>query len=333
MEKSQSFAKTASVQSIKPGDAVYDVFLLAAASQLQARNGPFWRLELRDATGSLEARIWSPYSQTFTSLATGSLVLVEGRAETFRDQMQMGVTFLRVLTEAECARLDLADFMPASQRPAADMLAGIEHLCDTVMVHKPWHNLATAILHDPQIRPLLLVATAAKAIHHAWVGGLLEHMLSVATVCMKLCDHYPQLDRQTLLAGALFHDIGKVWELSGGLANDYTDEGKLVGHLVLALGYIEKHLEASGLEPALALHFKHLILSHHGLYEYGAARLPQTAEAFALHYVDNIDAKLNQLGNLFANHEAGQADEGYVWSPYQNTLQRSVSLAPKSPEA
>lgn len=323
-------SKQGMISSFGPGDTIADIFLLASAGLLQARNGPFWRVELRDASGSLEARIWSPYSQTFAELPTGKLVLAEGRVESFRDQLQMNLTFLRVLSDEESVGIDLSDFMPASKRPAADMLRDIDALCDKELTHKPWRELAHSILHDPEIRPLLLQATAAKAVHHAWVGGLVEHMLSVATLCMRLCDQYPQLDRQTLLAGALFHDLGKVWELSGGLANEYTDEGRLIGHLVLAVARLDPYLAQSGLEPELALHLKHLILSHHGQYDFGAAKLPQTAEAYALHYADNIDAKLNQIDKLFENSKP--EDEGYLWSPYQKTLDRAITKAPRTPE-
>lgn len=151
----------------------------------------------------------------------------------------------------------------------------------------------------------------------------------MATLCLRFCDHYPDLDRQTLLAGAICHDLGKIWEFSGGLANDYTDAGRLVGHINLCLGKLDRHLAKSGLDEELILHFQHLILSHHGLYEYGSPRLPQTAEAFALHYADNIDAKITQSRSLFGALEDG----GSGWSPYQKSLDRQLFLAPKTPAA
>ena len=150
----------------------------------------------------------------------------------------------------------------------------------------------------------------------------------MATLCLRFCDHYPDLDRQTLLAGAICHDLGKIWEFSGGLANDYTDAGRLVGHINLCLGKLDRHLAKSGLNEELILHFQHLILSHHGLYEYGSPRLPQTAEAFALHYADNIDAKITQSRSLFGELEDGESG----WSPYQKSLERQLFLAPKTPE-
>ena len=315
---------------ITPGGDVRGLFLIGAASQQQARNGPFWRLELRDASGVIEARIWSPLSREYSELAAGQIAEVEGRADMFRDQMQLSVSRLRLLSDAEREPLDVADFLLSSSRPAADMLAEIEAMCRTELRHKPWRRLMASLFRDEDIRARLLTATAAKSVHHAWAGGLLEHMLGVARLCLMFAGLYPELDRQVLLVGALTHDLGKLWELSGGLANDYTDEGRLIGHISLGLEKLEPHIRKSGLEPELALHLRHLVLSHHGLPEYGAPREPQTAEAFALHHADNVDAKLVQLRSLF---DDALDPEAAVWSPYQTTLKRAVFRAPRTPDA
>ena len=316
-----------SVKAIGPTDEVRSVFLLGAASLQQSRNGPFWRLELRDATGTLEAKIWSPLSQEFTSLAPGLMVDVEGRASVFRDQTQVTVDRMRVLPKDEADALDLGNFLPASPRPASEMWDELTALCKKEFTHGPWRKFANAVLKDQEIHELWLKAPAAKGVHHAYVGGLLEHSLSVAGVVLRLADHYPYLDRQVLLAGALFHDLGKLWEFSGGLVNDYTDEGRLLGHMELALEKLAPFLQKSGLEPELARHFKHLILSHHGTYEYGSPRLPQTAEALLLHFADNIDAKMAQCRGLFDGWEEDQTG----WSPYQPTLSRFVHQPYRTP--
>ncbi|MEG2005614.1 MAG: HD domain-containing protein, partial [Bilophila sp.] len=239
----------------------------------------------------------------------------------------INVTRLRVLSADELEEVDIAAFLPASARPAQDMLNELEALCRTELTYQPWRTFALGVLQDPDIRPRLLTAPAAKAVHHAWVGGLLEHTLAVATLCLRFCDQYPDLDRQTLFVGALCHDLGKLWELSGGLANDYTDAGRLIGHINLCMEKLEPHILAAGLSPELALHLQHLVLSHHGQYEYGSPRLPQTAEAFALHYADNLDAKLTQNRTLFADLDAGETG----WSPYQKTLERALYQAPRTP--
>jgi 3'-5' exoribonuclease len=326
MEKQQTPRQ--SIQGITVGDKVREVYLIAASEILQARNGPYWRLELRDATGSLEARIWAPHSQNFSEMPAGRFALVEGRPELYRDQLQLHVACLRLLDASEQATLDITEFMAASASPPAEMLAEIEKMCRKVLVHAPWRKLAESILNDPGIRPRLLIAPAATTVHHACVGGLLEHMLSVARLCLHICDVYPELDRQTLFIAALFHDIGKLWEISGGLVNEYTTEGKLLGHLMQGISRLEPHLAACGLTPELAMHFKHLILSHHGTYEFGAARLPLTAEAFALHHADNLDAKLAQIAKTFPQPPENNE---YEWSPFQKYLDRAVCRAPRTP--
>lgn len=344
------------VHDLKAGDEVHSVFLLGAASLQQSRNGPYWRLELRDATGAVEAKIWSPLSASFSDLAAGRIVEISGRAGLFRDQLQVTVEALRPLTDEERGALNLADFMPSSPRPAADMLAEAEALCRTELTHAPWRNFALAVLNDESIRRRLLTAPAAKSVHHAYAGGLLEHMLSVARLCLLMADHYPELDRQTLLAAALFHDIGKLDEMSGGLNTEYTDAGRLLGHIVQGLAMLEPFLAASDVEPDLALHLRHLIASHHGELEFGSPRQPATAEAFVLHHADNVDARVAQWRALFPSpaeeetadegqdarpaeggeHEVppgGASAAGLEWSPWQNTLNRSLCRPPRTPAA
>lgn len=198
-------------------------------------------------------------------------------------------------------------------------------LCKKELSHASWSKLVRLAFKDPEIQSRFCSIPAAKGVHHAYVGGLLEHTLSVAGMAMRAADHYPQLDRQILLMGAVFHDMGKIWEFSGGLVNDYTDDGRLLGHMELVLEFLGPLLEKAGVEVALARHLKHLILSHHGQPEFGAARLPQTAEALALHYVDNLDAKMAQCQSLFSDVEEGQ------WSGYQATLQRFMHHPLRTP--
>ena len=309
------------------GDEIRSVYLISQASLQQSRNGPYWRLEFKDASGTLEAKIWSPLSLSFPSLSSGDMAFVEGRVSLYREQIQLTVDSLYLLSEEETAALPMEDFLPSSERPAADMLADIEALCDEVFTHKPWKKFVRSVLNDKRIRPLLLRAPAAKSMHHAYAGGLLEHVLSVAGLCMRMADHYPDMDRQALLAGALLHDIGKIDEMSGPLATEYTDEGRFLGHIAQGLILMEPFLQKSGLEPELAMHFKHLVASHHGEREYGAVSLPATPEAFALHFADNMDAKVNQCRNTVPVQ-----DSGIAWGPYQNLLGRSLCRPVRSPE-
>ena len=236
---------------------------------------------------------------------------------------------LRGLDEEEAAALPMEDYLLSSPRPAKDMLEEIESLCEAELTHKPWKKFMRSVLSDRNIRARLLTAPAAKSVHHAYAGGLLEHMLSVAQLCMLMAGHYPDLDRQTLLAAALLHDIGKLEEMGGLLVTEYTDEGKLLGHIVQGIIMLEPFLKKSGLAPELVMHFKHLIASHHGEIQFGAVREPCTPEAFVLHCADNVDAKIAQCRSLLPQ----DGEEGMAWSAYQSLLGRSLCRPVRTPEA
>lgn len=312
--------KTQFIADFAVGDEVSTLFLLGSAQQGQAKNGPFWRLELRDSSGKLEAKIWSPLSQAFPTLAAGDIVAVNGRVTMFRERLEVAVDRMRILAEEERNGLDLTLFMASCERPAAELLGELKALCKKNLTHGPWKKFVKLVLADPAVLEPLHMAPAAKAMHHAYAGGLLEHTLGVSKLCMTFADLYPDLDRQTLLAGALCHDIGKIWEMTQGLATDYTTEGKLLGHMQLVLDFLDPLMRKAGLEEYLVLHLKHLILSHHGQHEFGSPRLPATAEAFALHYADNLDAKLNQVRCALDGVAEGEAG----WSAYINGLDRAL---------
>ena len=318
-------AKTLMISDLGLGTDVADLFILASAQQGQARNGPFWRLEFRDASGGIGGKIWSPQSQAYPELTAGVPMWVKGRVTSYRDKLELAVEAMRPLDEAETAALDLSLFMPASPFSPAAMLEDLLALCRRELTHKPWRKLLVSLLSDEDIASRLRLAPAAKAMHHAYAGGLLEHTLSVARLCLRLADHYPQLDRQVLLAGAVCHDLGKIWELSSGLTVDYTQAGRLVGHIFLALERLAPFIKKSGLEPDLAEHLQHLILSHHGTHEFGSPRLPATAEALVLHYADNIDAKLQQVSAALAGVEENN------WSAYNPPLERFLFQAAPTP--
>ncbi len=314
------------IEDLAPGMEVADLFLLSFAQQAQAKNGPYWRLEFRDAGGTIGGKIWSPLSRNYQDLTPGNPVFVRGRVVSYRDKPEISVESIDVLSEAKIARLDLSQFMPASAKPPREMFEELRRLIKDTLSHEPWRRFAAAVLEHPDIGPALLVAPAAKAMHHAYAGGLLEHTLSVCRLCLRLCDHYPCLDRQALLIGALCHDLGKLWELSPGMVADYTTRGRLIGHISLVLGELEPLLRDSGLEPEAADHLRHMILSHHGSREFGSPVLPSTAEAIALHYADNLDAKLNQV-QAALDASLGGAAPG--WTAYVPALERSLYRAPR----
>ncbi len=317
------------LSSLNLDDKFHDIYVILSATNRQSRNGPYWQLELRDASGTMEARIWSPQSQSFPSIPAGRAAEIEGKVSMYRDQIQITVESLRILDDDEMAALPLSDYVRASARPATEMLNDIEAMCDRVLTHRPWRKFLRSVLSDKRIRPLLLQAPAAQSVHHAYAGGLLEHMLSVADMCMLMADHYPELDRQTLLAAAVLHDIGKIDEMRGLLAVDYTDKGLLLGHILQGIQMLEPFLQKSGLEPELILHFKHLIASHHGELEFGAICQPCSPEAFALHHADNLDAKLAEFHNVIPESDG----KDVVWSSYIRRHNRRLCHITRTPES
>lgn len=283
------------IRDLAVGCQVSELFLLAQATKGQAKNGPFWTLKLQDSSGVIEAKLWSPGSMAFAELPNGQFVVATGTVSAYRDQPQLNLDRLELLG-ASPEGLDHSQFLPESEEKPESLYAQLEELLNTSIGHAPWRRLCKKVLADPEIRAKLLAAPGAKAMHHAYRGGLLEHTLAVCKVVLSLCALYPSLDRDTLLAAAAFHDIGKAWELTSGLTRDYTDEGQLLGHIIQGMAVLEPFCrKARDLEPGLLLHFKHMLVSHHGMLEYGSPKTPMTPEAMLLHFADNIDAKIHQF--------------------------------------
>jgi 3'-5' exoribonuclease len=313
------------VRDLTAGTPVNDIFLIRSARQAQAKNGPYWSVLLQDSTGEVEAKIWSPLSMQYQELPSGTFVQIQAQAGTYRDAIQLTIEGLQFVEETD---VSLNDFIPGSEMPPELLLEELEDIITEYMNHTPWKNFCRKVLRDETIRQKLLRATGAKAVHHAYVGGLLEHTLGVTKICISLTRLYPDLDRQVLIAAAIFHDLGKAWELSGDIANEYTDSGRLLGHIFIGLEKLEPFLRKSRLDESLQMHFKHLILSHHGEYEFGAPRRPKTPEAFVLHMADNMDAKLNSVYSAFENLEEGEAG----WTPFQRYLDRYLFRPTPTPD-
>ena len=216
--------------------------------------------------------------------------------------------------------------MPASPYPLDAMMDELMALVREEFRHKPWRRLVDGVFKNEALREAFRTCPAAKGVHHAYAGGLLEHTLGVFKLCRRLADQYPELDRQTLLAGALFHDFRQDPRIFRRHRQRLYRRGPPAGAPGDLRGDAGPLSEKSGLEPELQRHLKHLVLSHHGTLEFGAVRVPQTAEALALHYADNIDAKMAQCRGLFA-----QLGEGESWTPYQATLGRAMHRCARTP--
>lgn len=308
------------VSQLTAGQQVQDVFLVAKKSLAETKAGkPYLALGLMDKTGEIEARIWENALQFDPLADEGTFVRVQGIAKPFRDQLQLGVSALQPVAENQ---VDPADFMPASLRSSTEMV----------------HELEAVIggLGDAALKALLREifqgdtldrfqrAPAAKKLHHAYLGGLMEHTLSVAGMAEQCACHYPLLDRDLLLAGALLHDLAKIEELEYSRPPfNYTDRGRLVGHLVLGVELVRRAAEKV---PALGAdqvdQLVHIILSHHGQLAYGSPVLPMTPEAILLHHLDDMDAKMNYMEGLRRNMTGNDRQ----WTEYQRHLERYLYL-------
>jgi 3'-5' exoribonuclease len=278
------------LSDLAPGDLVADLFAVTAAQRREAKNGRYWQITLMDKTGQMEARIWAPTSLSVADIPRGAIAKVEGAVTSYNGQAQINITTFRLVDPAS---VDLADFMAVSATPAAELLAQVEALLESGLTYAPWRTLCAMVLTDPEIRTALIQAPGAKKVHHAYVGGLLEHTLAVMRLTQSIAALYPEADQEILLVATLFHDLGKAFEIRTGLDREYTDAGRLIGHLVLGMEILDRFLaQVPELPEGLALHLRHLVVSHHGQPEFGTPREPMTVEAFILHFADNLDAKI-----------------------------------------
>ena len=316
------------VRDLAEGNSISEVFALSQVQRKEAKNGPYWQLTLTDRTGSIEARVWFPQCQQYEGLQAEQFVAVNGQVASFKDQLQMNITDMAVIDPRE-AGLDLTDFLPSSAVPPEELLHEMEEFLHAELTFKPWSALCKSVLRDESIRASLLSAPGAKAIHHAYAGGLLEHTLAIMRICKALSLLYPQVDKEILLVAALFHDLGKAFELSHGISREYTDAGRLLGHIQIGLEILEPFLRKTrDLPEDLAMHLKHLIIAHHGELAFGSPCLPQTVEAFILHYADNLDAKINTVHGALT---APDGEEAQGWSDYHRTLGRYLYQPMRTP--
>lgn len=313
-------SKAVFIQDVTEGQQIKDVFVIVQAKLSQSKNGPFWDLTLQDRSGRINAKIWSPQSNAYPELVSEQVVKVQAQVRSFRDQPQLVIQHLEILDSTQTG-LDWSEFIPSSPRPPEEMLAELEQMCREHLRYRPWRRLMKSVLTDEEMRQRMLHAPGAKNIHHAYRGGLLEHTLQVLRLCLAVTDLYPNLDREILLVAAVLHDVGKAWELDWGVSRDYTDQGRLIGHITLGLDQVMPFVhQVSELDSDLVMHLKHLLLSHHGEYAYGSPRRPKTQEAFVLHFMDNLDAKINSLDQALS----GFTPDTQGWSAYLNTLERMV---------
>ncbi len=298
------------VKDIRDKDAVKSVFQVARKTSTVAKNGkPFLAVTLRDRTGDLDARVWDKIEELDPKLNRGELVLIDGLTGTFQGRPQLRID---AIDAAPAEGLDPADYAsPPKSGPDDRHLSQISDMIDR-LADPHLRTLLRTLLDDEGIAADLRKAPAAKSIHHAYHGGLCEHTLSVMKLAVRVGEHYPMVDRDLLLAGAFLHDLGKIRELSFEKQTEYTDEGRLVGHLVITAQLIHEYAaKIEGFPRALEAHLTHLVLSHHGSLEFGSPRLPQTLEAMLLHYIDEMDSRMGAWLDIM------KRDSGETWTDFQ----------------
>jgi len=303
---------------------VFDGFFLVLLKQQRTtkNNKPYLNLMLGDKTGQLEGRVWDPGDPRIArDVERGDVVKVRGSVSRFDDRLQMKVEQMRRATEGEADRMDL---LPAT---TLDVGALWRELMGFVESFKDAHlkQLVLTLLSDPELARAYREAPAARQLHHAWLGGLLEHVVSLLKLSDRVAPHYPILHRDLLLTGVILHDIGKVQELAWSAGFEYTVEGTLLGHIQMGIAMVEKAMEKlPDFPPRLKVLVEHMILSHHGKLEFGSPKLPMIPEALVLNFVDDLDAKMQAIASEFEKsaREGKAANEltGKVWSLDQRQL-------------
>ena len=305
------------LKNLKPNDRFETVLLVKSKDTRKKKNGvPFLSLTLTDRTGSIDSKIWDNVEELTQTFQANDFILARGKVQIFNNQHQAIVTWLRSVPENQ---VRLADFIPHT---AFDIESMYDELLGTIDGFSNPHlkRLLGSIFRDPEFSRLYKRTPAARANHHAKIGGLLEHVSSLLSLSRLVAAHYADIDGDLLACGVLLHDAGKIFELSSDRSFEYTDNGKLLGHISMGSAWLGRRCdEIAGFPPRLKTLVLHLVLSHHGKLEFGSPQVPLFPEALALHFIDDLDAKLEMMREA----KAGIVD-GSVWSPFHNALGRSV---------
>lgn len=308
-------AKQRFVMDIVAGDAIDDVFVLAGKRMSHKRDGnPFLNVTLADKSGQVAGVIWDDVARISASAQTADFVRVTAQAGEYRGELQLVVKNMVVVPPDEVAP---EDFLPATSRNVDQMFERLKAATDTI-ASKPLLDLMNAFWADSEIVRRFKRAPAAKMMHHAYIGGLLEHTLSMALLADKVAGHYSGVDRDLLLVGAVLHDLGKIEELTYKHSLDYTDEGRLLSHITLGIELVNEKIQSLPDFPKeLAVLIKHMIVSHHGARELGSPEPPKTIEAVLLNYIDEIDSRINAIREFIAADEPNAR-----WTSYHRLLER-----------
>jgi 3'-5' exoribonuclease len=308
--------KTVFINEIKERDWIESAFLVRDKTMAMAKNGrSYLILKLADRTGEVEGRVWDQVDALTTTFDKDDFVQIKGKASIYLGRMQLTIQDLSRLAEDQ---VDLGDFLPLASRPMTDMIGELNQYIASIQdIHL--RALLEAFVGDETFMRSYSKAPAAKAMHHVYLGGLLEHSLAVAALAELIAGRYSGINRDLLVVGALLHDVGKISELRYERSFEYTDAGKLLGHIMIGIEIIEDKIRTlPGFPPQLAVLLKHLMLSHHGQYDYGSPKRPKTLEAVVLNFIDDLDAKINGI----QTHIDKETDRDAAWTQYHKLYDR-----------
>ena len=305
------------ISELHEGDMVSEVFLCKTKTSGTSKFGKtYYSLSLQDKTGMIDGKVWE-LNNAIGHFEAMEYIMVKGKVTNFQGNNQLNIEMIRKADEGE---YQISDYMPSTKKDIDEMYD--ELLAMIQRVQNPYlKELAMKVfVEDKEFAKKFKIHSAAKSVHHGYIGGLLEHSVSVAKLCEQYAVLYPQLNRDLLVTTALFHDIGKAEELSAFPENDYTDEGQLVGHIVMGTIKLSKLMdEIQGFPAKLANEVKHCILSHHGELEFGSPKKPALAEALALSQADNLDAKMETFAEVIEKKQEGQE-----WSGFQRLFDTKI---------
>ena len=309
--------KSIYVKDIYAGNKISSTFIVAEKNMAVSQKGsPYLNLRLKDRTGEIDGRVWDSAVEFGQLFNKGDVIDIQSRAVSYKNAIQLSISKLMKVDDSE---IDPSDFLPTS---GLDLDGMFEDLMEFVeKIDTPClKELLYEFFKDEDIAARFRKAPAAKGLHHCYIGGLLEHTLSVTRLIDMVADHYEGVNRDLLIAGSILHDIGKIYELSFDRMIDYTDKGRLIGHVVIGVEMLDARIvNIEDFPEQLAMELRHILLSHHGVLEYGSPKRPKTLEALIVHYIDDLDAKVNAFQEFIES-----SDDDSDWTPFHRLFERFI---------
>lgn len=308
------------IETLREGERIQEIYLCRQRTTAMTKTGKeYENVILQDKTGSLDAKIWDPHSMGIDEFDALDYVEVNGDVIVFNGQTQLSIKRARKISETD---VDPTNYLPCTNKNIDEMMMELTKFI--AGVNNPYYKqvLTKLFIDNTEFAEAFKKHSAAKSVHHGFIGGLLEHTLSVAKMCDFFAKQYPILNRDLLMTSAICHDIGKVYELSDFPMNDYTDAGQLLGHIVMGSEMLGKIMDSIPDFPTkLKNELKHCILAHHGELEYGSPKKPALIEAMALNLADNADAKIETMTELLNSNSSASSDQ---WLGYNRLLETNV---------